>query len=71
MSRIRRDVKNIVDPRLFQRVGIRLWVSAKAATTAAPVAAEFAAAEADEYQLCLLFKAGRVFDIFQGDGSAA
>ena len=71
MSRIRRDVKDTVDARLFQRVGVRLRVSAKAAATAALVAAEFAAAVADEYQLYLLCKTGRIFDIVRGDGSAA
>ena len=40
-------------------------------TTATAIATQFAAAVADEYQLYLLFKTGRVVDIIHGDGAAA
>ena len=71
MSRVRGDIKDTVETCLFQRVGVRFWIAAKAAATVASAAAEFAAAVADEYQLYLLCKTGRVFDIVRRDGSAA
>ena len=67
MGRIRRDVEDTVDTFLFQRVGVILWIAAKAATTAAAAAIEFPAAVANEYQFNLLLETGRVVDVIQGD----
>ena len=71
MSRIRGDVEDAVDADLFQRFGVLLWIAAEAATTAAAVATQLAAAIANEYQLYLLSKTGCVVDIVQGDATAA
>ena len=68
MRRIRRNVESTVDAGLFQRVGVRFRVAAKGA---ASITAQFAAAVADEYQLYLLFKTGRIVDILHRDGAAA
>ncbi len=71
MGCFRGDIEDTVDTGLFQRVGVRLWVAAKHAWSAVAVAAEFAAAKANENQLNLLLETRRFVDIIHGESSAA
>ena len=68
MGCIRGDVEDTVDTGLFQRLGIRLWITAKKAAT---TAIEFPAAKTDKHQLDFLHETGRIVDIIHGEGSAA
>jgi len=58
-------------PACFNASAFCLRIAAKAATAAPWAASELAAAIADKYQLYLLCKIGRVFNIVRGDGAAA
>ena len=68
MGRIRRNIEDAVNTRLFQFVGICFWITAKSSTA---VAAEFSAAVANEYQFYLLFEIRCIIDIIQGDATTA